>query len=307
MVDSTTSAVSLTVAVGEEAPATKELVDDGSKRRTSVMPRAPLLLRDDSRSVSLASLETTGGESGLATLRLDGCGLRGASLESLGTSPLRRFSFSFACLLIHSLHLFTAQGVRNSTVKNVSLRRNKISSLGGVALAIMIKDIPDQPSTSSSNPFSQPPPTTTTTSSTTPTPPPPTTTYSAYTPRRRQTASSVMFTSLSGPIRGEDGSEEAALKPIPLFTTNQAGGVTKRTLPVGYSLETPDGSDDEDDGGASAKSELLLQREKGTQSSLAGASMMQSRVRSLDDVTRLGRLVTLDLKGNDLRVSSSLA
>jgi hypothetical protein len=35
-------------------------------------------------------------------------------------------------------------------------------------------------------------------------------------------------------------------------------------------------------------------------------SLMQNRVRSLDDVERIGKLVTLDLKGNDLRVSLSL-
>ena len=268
-IDSTLSIISS--VVGSEG----ESVDDGSKRRVSIMPRAPLL---SERSTSMMGSESgPGGEIGLATLRLDGCALRGASLE------------------------FLAQGVRTSTVKNISLRRNKISSLGGVAFAIMIKDIPDtavQP-TSTSNPFAAAPPSSSAITPSTSRPGTtngvagPTTTYSAYTPRRRQTQ--------AVPAQQDDGPD---LKPIPLVTTNFAGGVTKRTLPAGYSLDTPDGSDDEEAGplqqGAPGGPTAHQQQQMAV-----GASMMQSRVRSLDDVTRMGRLVTLDLKGNDLRVSPS--
>ena len=235
------------------------------------MPRAPLLGEDSGRSTTdPGSQSGPGGEVGLATLRLDGCTLRGASLESL------------------------AQGVRNSSIKNISLRRNKISSIGGVALAIMIKDIPDAAlqATQSSNPFSSPAPSASNgnpSSSTSDAPAGPATTYSAYTSRRRQTQPTAS--------PHDDGSD---LKAIPLVTTNSAGGVTKRTLPAGYTLDTPDGSDDEEPplpnrgatGGPTAQQQQHM---------AAGASMMQTRVRSLDDVTRMGRLVTLDLKGNDLR------
>ncbi|KAL7417904.1 hypothetical protein BDY24DRAFT_437411 [Mrakia frigida] len=283
--DSTFSTIS---SVAEEGGPSvgEQLVEDGSKPRVSVMPKAPLLGDDGRRIVSVLGSDAAEGDVGLATLRLDGCGLRGASLESL------------------------AQGVRNSTIVNISLRRNKISSLGGVALAIMIKDIPDQPHQTSSNPFSsQPPPSSSSTTSSTNTTsnsssaltpagnsePGPATTYSAYTPRRRQTASSAQ--SQSEPSSSTDANGEAALKPIPQITTNLAGGVTKRTLPAGYSLDTPDGSDDEDQNDV-----LRPPAAKGVVgSSLAGATMMQSRVRSLDDVMRMGKLVTLDLKGNDLR------
>lgn len=244
--------------------------------------------------------------------------------------PSSSFDQSSPSLLLFSFRASSpAQGVRNSTIVNISLRRNKISSLGGVALAIMIKDIPDQPHQTSSNPFSNsnstsqtlPPSSssTTTTSTTTNTAsslsaggaggnsngPTPTTTYSAYTPRRRQTqpqpqpqptSSSSTQPQPQRPESIREG-EEAELKPIPEITTNLAGGVTKRTLPAGYSLETPDGSDEEEDEREHASTKVAVG------SSLARATMMQSRVRSLDDVTRMGKLVTLDLKGNDLRVS----
>jgi len=96
------------------------------------------------------------------------------------------------------------------------------------------------------------------------------------------------------------------LKAIPEITTNLAGGVTKRTLPAGYSLETPDGSDDDEaEAEEAAVAAAAGRKEVGAVvgSSLGRATMMQSRVRSLDDVMRMGKLVTLDLKGNDLRVS----
>ncbi|KAH8109464.1 hypothetical protein DFH11DRAFT_1812456 [Phellopilus nigrolimitatus] len=56
---------------------------------------------------------------GLVSLRLDDCSLRPASLETL------------------------AQNVRTSSLRNISLRHNRISASGAVALALMIKDYPD--------------------------------------------------------------------------------------------------------------------------------------------------------------------
>ncbi|EJD08451.1 uncharacterized protein FOMMEDRAFT_101852 [Fomitiporia mediterranea MF3/22] len=59
------------------------------------------------------------GEPGLVSLRMDDCSLRPASLETL------------------------AQNVRTSSLRNISLRHNRISASGAVALALMIKDYPD--------------------------------------------------------------------------------------------------------------------------------------------------------------------
>ncbi|KAJ7177065.1 hypothetical protein C8R46DRAFT_1246346, partial [Mycena filopes] len=56
---------------------------------------------------------------GLVSLKLDDCGLRAAALESL------------------------SRAVRTSTLRNISLRHNKISPTGAVALALMIRDYPD--------------------------------------------------------------------------------------------------------------------------------------------------------------------
>ncbi|KAJ7763041.1 hypothetical protein B0H16DRAFT_1311352, partial [Mycena metata] len=56
---------------------------------------------------------------GLVSLKLDDCGLRAAALETL------------------------SRAVRTSTLRNISLRHNKISPTGAVALALMIRDYPD--------------------------------------------------------------------------------------------------------------------------------------------------------------------
>lgn len=111
--------------VGKDLPSapevgvtTKEGVEVGSdgidgeeQPRPVFAPCAPLL-RDDT------SLEG-GSNSAVRTLRMDGCSLKAASLEILGTA------------------------IRHSEIQNLSLRRNKISNLGAVAVAVMMKDYPD--------------------------------------------------------------------------------------------------------------------------------------------------------------------
>ncbi|KAJ7763033.1 hypothetical protein B0H16DRAFT_1718865 [Mycena metata] len=58
---------------------------------------------------------------GMVSLKLDDCGLPAAALETVTT----------------------ARAVRTSTLRNISLRHNKISPTGAVALALMIRDYPD--------------------------------------------------------------------------------------------------------------------------------------------------------------------
>ncbi|KAH9814509.1 hypothetical protein DFH28DRAFT_971955 [Melampsora americana] len=92
--------------------------------------KAPLL-RDDSPSPACQALSAINvvpkaGPSRLISLRLDRCNLKVPQLD----------------LLSHS--------VRLSKLKHVSLRQNKIGHLGAVALAVMIRDWPAQPNSSSS-------------------------------------------------------------------------------------------------------------------------------------------------------------
>lgn len=122
-------------------------------------------------------------------------------------------------------------------------------------------------------------------------------TYSAYTPRSRR------LPLVSKPT------EDANLPPIPLLVSSQAGGLTSRTLPEGYK-PTPEDSEVESEDEYAPPSERrngLSRLGAGVgllgEADLGVGAMMQERVRSLDDVTRIGKLVTLDLKGNDLRVS----
>ncbi|KAJ7136385.1 hypothetical protein C8R43DRAFT_929206 [Mycena crocata] len=63
--------------------------------------------------------EEGGGKRGLVSLKLDDCALRAAALETL------------------------SRAVRTSSLRNISLRHNKISPTGAVALALMIRDYPD--------------------------------------------------------------------------------------------------------------------------------------------------------------------
>ncbi|KAJ7343861.1 hypothetical protein DFH08DRAFT_915041 [Mycena albidolilacea] len=70
---------------------------------------------------------------GLVSLKLDDCGLRAAALETL------------------------SRAVRTSSLRNISLRHNKISPTGAVALALMIRDYPDVLAAPSSANSSVPP------------------------------------------------------------------------------------------------------------------------------------------------------
>lgn len=85
-----------------------EFFDDSGE---PLMPTAPLL-RDVSDDPDPPS-------SAIISLRLENCGLKAASLEML------------------------SQAVRFSDIRHLSLRRNKIGQLASVALAIMLKDYPD--------------------------------------------------------------------------------------------------------------------------------------------------------------------
>ncbi|KAF9531479.1 hypothetical protein CPB83DRAFT_904584 [Crepidotus variabilis] len=245
----------------------------------------------DKKSIEyiVAALETAP-EPGLVSLRLDDCQLRPAALETL------------------------CRAVRTSSLKNISLRHNRISASGGVALALMIRDYPDvvptplspvgssasgtpsssltsSPTTSvSSLSFASPPATPSTPTISLPSPltprpggplpPPPKHPSSVglqttYTPYvPKARRGKLPPTAAANPLSPTG-------QPIPLITSSLQGGVTTRH-PVS-------------NGPASAANGAHLHHDSGPSAALL------DKVRALDNLPRLGALRTLDLKGNDLR------
>ncbi|EJD40745.1 RNI-like protein [Auricularia subglabra TFB-10046 SS5] len=202
----------------------------------------------------------------LESLRLDDCNLRAGALEVL------------------------AHAVRTSALRNISLRQNRISNTGAVALALMIKDYPDSVPLAGVSGLASPPPTPiATTAPPTPIsassalPPPPVrhdgpikppprhpamapapavaTTYTPYVPRaRRGTAGSA------APLATTRITFAPPDRSVPVITSSREGGVTTRHPPV--------------DGHSAA---------------------LYDKVRALDALPRLGALRTLDLRGNEIR------
>ncbi|KAI6100340.1 hypothetical protein F5141DRAFT_1141856 [Pisolithus sp. B1] len=231
---------------------------------------------------------TTAPEPGLVSLRLDDCALRPNALEIL------------------------SRVVRTSSLRNISLRHNRISATGAVALALMIRDYPDvalapspitspSPSTSSSilpsttpsllSPQSSPLP------GTAPLPPPSRsgpvlppprhpgssslqTTYTPYIPRSKRGAAAAQTQAHQA--------ADARVNPVPLITSSAGGGVTTRveSLANGHGHGHGPGP-----GGIS----MAGKHDDGLSAALL------DKVRALDALPRLGALRTLDLRGNDLR------
>ncbi|KAH9050180.1 hypothetical protein EDB84DRAFT_1449558 [Lactarius hengduanensis] len=208
----------------------------------------------DKRSIEfIANALPRAPEPGLTSLRLDDCFLKPQALEAL------------------------AHTVRTSSLRNISLRHNRISAAGAVAIALMIRDYPDVVSggitPTSSAPSTPPmspgaglpaqlpytgqglPAVPSRQGSVLPPPRHPTQTlqptYTPYIPRSRRAPPAAIGDPLS-----------ATGYPIPLITSSAQGGVYQ-------------------DHGPSA---ALL-----------------DKVRALDALPRLGALRTLDLRGNDIR------
>ncbi|WVF72536.1 hypothetical protein IAT40_007353 [Kwoniella sp. CBS 6097] len=247
----------------------------------SFIPPAPLLKEADESRTPAA----------VQTLRMDGCGLKAAVLETL------------------------AQGVRSSDLKNISLRRNRIGPLGAVALALMIRDYPDSALTMSSlspalnNSTSSHHSTLITPGSlesspnpSSPSPQPKTLPYAARSRRTHPPATSSANTNAD--------IEERDLPPIPLVVSSATGGVTSRTLPEGYRpppppkhpLVMPGGGNSSMQDAGNFPVNHTTAEGRMTTAELGGASMaLQRSVRALDGVERIGRLLTLDLKSNEIK------
>ncbi|KAN0132000.1 hypothetical protein V8E53_010280 [Lactarius tabidus] len=224
----------------------------------------------DKRSIEyIANALPRAPEPGLSSLRLDDCFLKPQALEAL------------------------AHTVRTSSLRNISLRHNRISAAGAVAIALMIRDYPDvvsggitptssAPSTPPMSPGAGLPSPLPTTGQALPAvpsrptvlPPPrhpaqtlqPT--YTPYIPRSRRgpPASAV---SMGDPL-------SASGYPIPLITSSAQGGVTARH-PISPSAT------------------------QGSYQDHGPSAALLDKVRALDALPRLGALRTLDLRGNDIR------
>ncbi|KAF8340191.1 hypothetical protein F5887DRAFT_1076994 [Amanita rubescens] len=226
----------------------------------------------DKKSVEyIVAALTPAPEQGILTLRMDDCQLRPAALETL------------------------CRAVRTSSLRHISLRYNRISASGAVALALMIRDYPDVvPAPLSPSPFSSTPSTPTSSTTNLPLPssptspvPPPAKLGPVLPPPRHPTATSVQTTYTPYVPRSKRGNRPPSITPIPLTLTGQQipiitsssqGGVTARHPPPPPPVypDTPRHN--------SGPSAALL-----------------DKVRALDNLPRLGALRTLDLKGNDLR------
>lgn len=211
-----------------------------------LMPPAPLLRRVSDGD---ASFLTTA----IVSLRLENCGLKGASLAML------------------------AQGVRFSQIKHLSLRRNRINPMGAVALAVMLKDYPDSPSEPQRGRVGSEP----------------------TEPEAGRSGRHI------GPGLGYSSALQDLspdLPEIPLITPTLTGGVTARHVSVSSQMSR------ELNGAHS--SEHARHQNSGCESQAGGHDMDVGAValsqakrakRMLDNMPRMGSLLTVDLKSNDIR------
>ncbi|KAG8883926.1 hypothetical protein FRB97_005600 [Tulasnella sp. 331] len=118
-------------------------------------------------------------------------------------------------------------------------------------------------------------------------------TYTPYIPRSRR---NIVPASPSAAVQAQISPSSTGLASPPVITSNKAGGVTTRHSPSPLSLTSPSVQQAKD------KVAAAMGAGKGGPSALEGHSAaLLDRVRSLDNLPRLGALQTLDLRSNDLR------
>ncbi|GAA6044301.1 hypothetical protein JCM8097_006756 [Rhodosporidiobolus ruineniae] len=172
-----------------------------------------------------------------------------------------------------------AQGIRTSQLKHISLRRNRINAQGAVHLAVMIRDYPLSSSTSSTSD-----PTTTTPSLSAP--------WSLPVLNGFQPHSHPALESPAMSINGAPGSYFERVDGANSVTAHQ------RPLPAPPSSSNARSSTDTDEGGVERPSNPAAQAER------EAWRLSEARLRlrkQVDELPRVGALLTLDVKGNDLR------
>ena len=123
------------------------------------------------------------------------------------------------------------------------------------------------------------------------------TTYTPYIPRSKRAAAAAQ-----GHAQQVTTVADARINAVPLITSNARGGVTTRTEPLqnghGVSKRCTGA------GGGVGAGAVMGTGVPGRPDDGLSAALLD-KVRALDALPRLGALRTLDLRGNDLRVSIS--
>ncbi|SNX87305.1 uncharacterized protein MEPE_06015 [Melanopsichium pennsylvanicum] len=263
----------------EDGDSDDEFFDDSGE---PLMPTAPLLI-DVSEDPNPPS-------SAIISLRLENCGLKAASLEML------------------------SQAVRFSDIRHLSLRRNKIGQLASVALAIMLKDYPDSvamdPSQTSASTHDG----------------------KAYFDSKGGTDLADRSGRKLGPTDGTPERRQRSYSPglpeVPVIVSSPGGGITSRRMPgqhhtngageprpttfYGAHTEQLQDAMQTSIAGSTGDPDLrltpqeLLDIRRGSAPGLseeeAIAIHQAKRARRiLVDLPRVGNLLTLDLKSNDIR------
>lgn len=234
-------------------------------------------------------LETTSEISALTSLRLENCGLKTASLEML------------------------AQNVRFSKLCHLSLRRNRISNVGAVALAIMLKDYPDEQlalaeqaslgAEAAQNPLAP---------------------YAVRTSPRIEATELLQYHQGSPEPRRSVASTSFAAQ-YPTVVSSPGGGVTRRTLPPSALDSLQDATRDStllqsaqvSHNGRTASPRIELHhdltdeereqvrrmKKEHRQTEGQAIAILQAKraQRMLSSMSRVGSLLTLDLKSNEIR------
>lgn len=255
----------------------------------------------DKKSVEyIAAALPIASNAGLESIKMDDCSLRPAALEAL------------------------AHVVRNSSLKHISLRHNRITQTGAVALALMIKDYPDAVAANTSlssnptSPTSSPkstasnllsPPATPTISSMSlpsvsshPTPPPaPRTGPLPPPPRHPAAAPAVPQTTYTPYVpRSRRGGPQAPSKiNTNVLRDNNGNPLSSTGEPVPLITSSAQG-------GVTTRHPVASNSAQGGQNPKnhhdhGPSAALLDKVRALDTLPRLGALRTLDLKGNDIR------
>lgn len=239
-----------------EQPTSKEDIDD----EHSPLTIQAELLNEKSDAVAL-----------LTSLRLENCGLKTSSLELL------------------------SQSVRFSDLCHLSLRRNRINQFGAVALALMLKDYPDNHIATAED---------------------------ATAPLMND------LSHLQGGSVNASGSRQSStsspnLPDIPVIVSSPGGGVLRRTLPPsavaalqeassesfvssnGSTLvdQSHDSQPNGDNLTEDERAKLIRTREERRMKDEAALALYRAQraKRILSSMPRMGHLLTLDLKSNDLR------
>ncbi|GAA5942946.1 hypothetical protein JCM1841_003610 [Sporobolomyces salmonicolor] len=163
-----------------------------------------------------------------------------------------------------------AQGVRVSALKHISLRRNRINPTSAVSLAVMIRDFP----LSADSPASPPLP----------------------------SSSSVHSSASSSPFSSMYPSHHTSVDPVApsAFSFEAGNSVTARQGFQSRPLPPPE----DDDAASSVEGHVDKPSNPAAQAerdAWRGDEMRMRLKRRIDDLPRVGALLTLDVKGNDIR------